>query len=386
MKNTTKKIKVAVLIGTRPEGIKMAPIVEALRGHPLIMPYVISTGQHKEMLKQVFEAFNIQPDHEMNLMEPNQTLSTLTSKICKELSSIFHQGKPDLLLVQGDTTTAMVSALVGFYHKIPVGHIEAGLRSNHRYSPYPEEMNRCLITPLANFHFTPTLEATRNLIDENVDPKTIFEVGNTSVDALLKIASLDLPTENLVPFDLSKHKMILVTAHRRENFGEGFENICNALIEIANEFPEARIVYPVHLNPNVVDPVYNKLKSIPNIILSPPKDYLQFVQLLKNAYIILTDSGGIQEEAPVLGKPLLVLREVTERPEGIAAGVAKLVGTDREKIVLETRKLMVNPSYYQQMSNSRFLYGKGDAAKKILETLELQFKLIEEESLLLSSI
>ncbi len=362
--------KILCVFGTRPEAIKMVPVVkELLRHTDNFCPVVCVTAQHREMLDQVLSVFDIKPDIDLNLMEENQSLDSLTAKAMRMLTGVLLKVKPDIVLVQGDTTTAMVAALAAFYQKIPVGHIEAGLRTNDKYNPFPEEANRRLISALATYHFTPTKNATQALLREGVRKDSIFLTGNTVVDALHMIIKKDYQP-NTVYLSNNGDKLILVTAHRRENFGEPLKNICMALSQIAKRNQNVKIVYPVHMNPNVQKVVYEILGQEERIRLIPPVGYLELIHLLNESYLVLTDSGGIQEEAPALGKPVLVLRKETERPEGIEARVAKLVGTDTEKIVRQTEILLNNKKEYLNMAKAISPYGDGHAAEKIVTCLK----------------
>jgi UDP-N-acetylglucosamine 2-epimerase (non-hydrolysing) len=365
-------IKVLIVMGTRPEAIKMAPVIKALKADNRFEAKVCSTSQHMEMLYQVLEFFNLQLDFDLKVMEPNQSLSSLTAKILVQLSAVVDQYKPDWILVQGDTTTAMAGALAGFYHKIKVGHIEAGLRSQNIYSPFPEEMNRSLISKLAYAHFSPTRSGVVNLKKEGIE-KNVFEVGNTVVDSVLLGIELINNSDQAAyvsrfkTLDFSK-KIILVTCHRRESFGEPFINICKALVEIAEALPEVSIVYPVHLNPNILLNAHKYLKH-PRISLIEPLSYPDLLWLLNKSEVILTDSGGIQEEAPSLHKPVLVLRDVTERMEGVERGTAILVGTNQKKIVDQTVALLTDNTKYEKMATSVNPYGDGKSSERIVELL-----------------
>ena len=373
---STRKLKVLVVFGTRPEAIKMAPLIKELQTHSEISTIVCVTAQHREMLDQVLDLFHIAPDHDLNIMKTGQTLPDVTTNILHGLTPILINEQPDVVLVHGDTATTFATSLAAYYQKVKVGHIEAGLRTGNIYSPWPEEANRRLTGVLTTFHFAPTSTSKRNLLKENVKPEQICITGNTVIDALLSVVdklkqSTDLQTQFKQKFDfLSEHRpIILVTGHRRENFGSGFENICRALTEIANQFPNIDIVYPVHLNPNVQEPVNRLLSSIKNIYLIPPLDYLPFVYLMHRSHIILTDSGGIQEEAPSLGKPVLVMRDTTERPEAVVAGTVKLVGTDPLTITEEIQTLLTNDAKYLSMSKAHNPYGDGKASKYIVDYL-----------------
>ena len=370
-------MKILSIFGTRPEAIKMAPLVTALEKHPAFEAKVCVTAQHREMLDQVLGLFSIQPDYDLNIMKPGQDLTTITNKILSGLRPVLEESKPDYVLVHGDTTTTLAASLAAYYQQIPVGHVEAGLRTGNRYSPWPEEGNRKLTGGLASLHFAPSQEAGNNLLQEGVCPDTISITGNTVIDALFQVRDLLEDDQELVSsirnqlpiMDSGADKIILVTGHRRESFGEGFERICKALLEIASEFPQHQIVYPVHLNPNVQDPVRRILADVSNIHLIEPLDYLPFVYLMNQSDLILTDSGGIQEEAPSLGKPVLVMRETTERPEAVTAGTVKLVGTDIEEIVNHSVELLSNSDIYNSMSKAHNPYGDGRACDRIIDAL-----------------
>jgi UDP-N-acetylglucosamine 2-epimerase (non-hydrolysing) len=364
--------KLLFIFGTRPEAIKMAPIIHECMKYPeQLQVRVCLTGQHREMLDQVLHFFNIKGDYDLSLMQPGQTLFDITSKGLSGLQKVLHDAGPDIVLVQGDTTSAFVGALAAFYQKVAVAHVEAGLRSHNKYSPFPEEINRKLIGQLTDLHFTPTAQASENLTAESVKGK-IFEVGNTVIDALLyavdRVRSPDSSTAGFPFLDPSK-KLILVTGHRRESFGKPFEDICDALLEIVHAYPQVQIVYPVHLNPHIQEVVHTKMKGVESVILIPPVEYPQLVKLLDRCYFVITDSGGIQEEAPALGKPVLVIRDVTERTEGIDAGTAILVGTSREKIVKHARLLLDDQDAYQRMAKAVNPYGDGASARKITDVL-----------------
>lgn len=365
------KLKVISVFGTRPEVIKSAPVVRELRKYPKeIESKVIISAQHRKMVDQFLGIFSIRPDYDLNIMRPNQTIFDVTGRCLKKLEDILRNEKPHLILVQGDTTTAFAASLAAYYLKIKVGHIEAGLRTDDKYRPFPEEMNRRLIGAIGDLHFAPTDKARENLLREGTDPGTIFVTGNTVIDSLLDISRrkyrfIDPRIEKIIS---KKRKIILVTAHRRESFGGPLKSICEALKEIAASF-DIEVVYPVHLNPNVQDTVKQILSGIKNIHLIEPLEYEPFVHLMKKSYIVLTDSGGVQEEAPSLGKPVLVMREVTERPEGIKAGTAKLVGMRREKIVSEVSKLLSSKAAYDKMAKAVNPYGDGKAAKRIVKII-----------------
>jgi UDP-N-acetylglucosamine 2-epimerase (non-hydrolysing) len=365
-----------VVFGTRPEAIKFAPLIKQLQQHLLFELTVCITSQHKEMLQQVLSFFQIRADVDLDVMQPNQDLSTLTSVILTRLGPVIAEKKPHLIIVQGDTTTALAGALAGYYQKIPVAHIEAGLRSSNIYSPFPEEINRKLIGSIAALHFAPTVQAGDNLRAENIT-QNVYITGNTVVDALfmglniIQESLLDFST--LFPFCKTGRQMILITGHRRESFGDGFENICEAIHYLAGRFPDVQFVYPVHLNPHVQEPVYRLLGPIANVHLIPPVSYEQMIWLLQQSYLVLTDSGGVQEEAPSLGKPVLVMRDVTERGEGIIAGTAMLIGTSSEMIIEHTVQLLENNECYERMSKSVNPYGNGSASEQIINLLNSYF-------------
>jgi UDP-N-acetylglucosamine 2-epimerase (non-hydrolysing) len=356
----------------------MAPVVKALKERMDVQ--VCITAQHREMLDQVLDLFEITPDYDLNVMQPDQDLFDITSKVLIGMKKILLKNKPDLVLVHGDTTTTMATAIAAFYLKIPIGHVEAGLRTHNINSPFPEEFNRQLTTRLTKFHFAPTEKARTNLQNEQVPDNNIYVTGNTVIDALLsvidKAREMNYPNGLLsqLPFieeEKSKYsRIILVTGHRRENFGKGFEEICQALYDIANDNPEVQIIYPVHLNPNVREPVERIISNINNIHLIDPIDYLSFIKLMDACYLILTDSGGIQEEAPSLGKPVLVMRDTTERPEAVEAGTVKLVGPDKQKIVEAVNHLLNDDVKYMEMARAHNPYGDGHASEKICKVLE----------------
>jgi UDP-N-acetylglucosamine 2-epimerase (non-hydrolysing) len=368
-------IKVLSVFGTRPEAVKMAPVVAALAAAPGIESKVLVTAQHREMLDQVLSLFGITPDVDLDLMRPSQSLAELTAAVFTHLDPQLEKLAPDWVLVQGDTTTVMATALACYYRRIRVGHVEAGLRTHDKYQPFPEEINRRVASVVADLHFAPTEHARQNLLREGIDPNTIVLTGNTVMDALRAIVQRPAPPE--VTKLLEEHdirpggrELVLVTAHRRENFGKPIEDICAALRRLAGIYSNRlHFVYPVHLNPNIQETVYRLLSGIPNITLLPPVEYLPLVHLMKNAALVLTDSGGIQEEATGLGKPTLVLRQVTERPEGVEAGVLKLVGTDTEKIVVESRNLLDNPAAYAAMAHAANPFGDGHAAERIVRAI-----------------
>ncbi|MGH9854564.1 MAG: non-hydrolyzing UDP-N-acetylglucosamine 2-epimerase [Blastocatellia bacterium] len=367
-------MKVLSIFGTRPEAIKMAPVVERLERHPDHFTSVVCvTAQHRRMLDQVLSLFDIRPDYDLNIMRPDQTLARVTADALSGLDAVLRAEKPDWVLIQGDTTTAMAGALAAFYHRIRVGHVEAGLRTWDKFQPFPEEINRRVADAVCDLHFAPTGTSRENLLREGVDAASIVVTGNTVIDALLDVAGRDYDWREgdlaRVPRD---QRLILVTAHRRENFGEPLLEICAALKEIAARHNGAHLIYPVHLNPNVRSVVFDLLGGIENITLSDPLEYLPLAQLMKASYLVLTDSGGLQEEAPGLGKPVLVLREVTERPEGVEAGTVKLVGTNRRRIVEETMRLLDDQTEYERMSRAINPYGDGHASERIVEKLRSQ--------------
>ncbi|MCO7233452.1 MULTISPECIES: non-hydrolyzing UDP-N-acetylglucosamine 2-epimerase [unclassified Cobetia] len=368
-------MKVLTVFGTRPEAIKMAPLALQLAEDERFESRVCVTAQHREMLDQVLGLFELKPDYDLNLMKPGQDLNDITCGILQGLKSVLADFKPDMVLVHGDTATTFATSLSAYYQQIPVGHVEAGLRTGNLYSPWPEEANRKLTGALAAKHFAPTETSRQNLLKENIDPANIHVTGNTVIDALFevvrKLEEGPLGDELHARFDFLKDdkRLLLVTGHRRESFGEGFENICRALAETAKAHPDVQIVYPVHLNPNVREPVNRLLADVDNITLIEPQDYLPFVYLMNRAHIILTDSGGIQEEAPSLGKPVLVMRNTTERPEAVQAGTVKLVGTSVDVITSELTKLLDQPELYSAMSYAHNPYGDGKACKRILDAL-----------------
>lgn len=371
-------MKISVIFGTRPEAVKMAPMIAELKKHPEAKVHICVTAQHRKMLDETLAAFGIVPDTDLDLMQPGQTLAQLTSRAVAALDEYLGKQKPDAILVQGDTTTVLCGALTAFYHKIKIGHVEAGLRTYQKYAPFPEEANRVLTSHLADWHFAPTETARQSLLKEGITDNKIFVTGNTVIDALyyirekVKILGFDeLPELKQLnaKCKLQNSKLILVTGHRRESFGDGFEQICGGIKRIAQKYPEVQIVYPVHLNPNVQGPVKEILGGLKNVHLTEPLSYLPFVKLMDAAYIILTDSGGVQEEAPALGKPVLVMREVTERPEAVEAGVVKLVGANEEKIFEEASKLLFSEAEYKKMAKGVSPYGDGKAAERIVEIL-----------------
>lgn len=368
--------KVLLVFGTRPEAIKMAPLVKALKAHTAFDARVCVTAQHRQMLDQVLELFEITPEFDLNLMKPGQDLTDITTGVLQGLKTVFAEWMPDVVLVHGDTSTTFGASLAAFYQRIAVGHVEAGLRTGNLYSPWPEEANRKLTGVLANWHFAPTPTSRDNLLREGVNPETVHVTGNTVIDALLQVrekinsdATLQQQFAEKFAFLDSSKRLILVTGHRRENFGGGFERICEALARIAQENTDVQVLYPVHLNPNVQEPVKRLLGGISNVHLIEPQDYLPFVYLMDKSTLILTDSGGIQEEAPSLGKPVLVMRDTTERPEAVAAGTVKLVGTDAETICRETTRLLNDQAAYQAMAFSHNPYGDGHTCERIVQAL-----------------
>jgi UDP-N-acetylglucosamine 2-epimerase (non-hydrolysing) len=365
------KKSILCIIGTRPEAIKMAPVIWALQKEAWINLRVLASAQHRELLDQMLSLLEIKVDRDLDIMKPNQALPELTSRLMTEMDKVFVEEKPDLIIAQGDTTTVFVASLTSFYHQIPFAHVEAGLRTHDLYNPFPEEANRILAGQLASLHFAPTLTSKNALLKENIPENKIYLTGNTVIDTLLAMIEKKLTHD----FNLDKNKkLILVTAHRRENFGKPFLDICRAIKTIADEFQDVQILYPVHPNPNVSKIANKELGNHPRIILSQPLDYMPFIALMKECYCILTDSGGIQEEAPALGKPVLVLRNETERPEAVEAGVVKLVGTDFGNIVKETKELLTNQNYYASMSKGISPYGDGKASQRIVKILKDYFQ------------
>lgn len=373
-------LKVLSVFGTRPEAIKMAPLVNLLKQDSSIDSHVCVTGQHREMLDQVLKLFHIVPEYDLAIMKAGQDLYDVSTSILLNIKPVLRDFQPDIVLVHGDTSTTFAAALACYYEKTAVGHVEAGLRTGNIYSPWPEEANRRLTGAITTLHFAPTSTSQQNLLAENVDPAKVFVTGNTVIDALHQVVAKINADQQLssqfaekFPWGEEGRRLILVTGHRRESFGSGFENICAALKTIAERFPDADVVYPVHLNPNVREPVFRLLSNSPNVHLIEPQDYLPFVYLMSRSYLVLTDSGGIQEEAPSLGKPVLVMRDTTERPEAVAAGTVKLVGTDEAVIVAEVSKLMTDQQYYQSMSFAHNPYGDGQACVRIVEAIKQYF-------------
>ena len=373
------RLRVLSIIGTRPEAVKMGPVVQALAREPAVDARVCVTAQHREMLDQVLEIFAITPEIDLDLMKPDQSLAALTAAILTHLDPILADWQPHWILVQGDTTTVMAAALLAYYHRIRVGHVEAGLRTGDKWQPFPEEINRRVAGVIADLHFAPTEWSRQNLLREGIPGENVLVTGNPVIDALHQVVSRPIPGEirallNKLGISETPNpedpRLVLMTAHRRENFGRPLENICAAIRAVADHYGDSlRIVYPVHLNPNVQEPVYRLLGDLANIHLLPPLDYLPLVHLLKRASLVLTDSGGIQEEAPGLGVPVLVMREVTERPEGVEAGTVRLVGTDAQRIAAETRRLLDDPTAYTAMAQAVNPYGDGRAAERIVAAL-----------------
>jgi UDP-N-acetylglucosamine 2-epimerase (non-hydrolysing) len=362
-----------LIFGTRPEAIKLCPLVKELKKQKDKFETIVCvTAQHREMLDQVLDVFDVKPDHDLNIMKNDQTLFDITCRCLTEIGAVIKKEKPDIVLVQGDTTTTFVTSLAAYYNKVKIGHVEAGLRTGNKYSPFPEEINRRITSVIADLHFAPTQKSKNNLLSEGVREEDIVVTGNTVIDALLwvrrKIQNERKEYKELDSIDFTQ-KIILVTGHRRENFGQDLINICEALKKIAAKYNDIEIVYPVHLNPNVSKPVYNLLSGIDNINLLKPLDYEPFVYLMVKSHLIISDSGGIQEEAPSLGKPVLVTRNTTERPEAIETGAVKLVGTDRNKIIEETEKLLNDPQYYHSMALLQNPYGDGHACERIINSL-----------------
>ena len=375
-----KKIKVMTVFGTRPEAIKMAPIVLELQKHPdTIVPVVAVTAQHREMLDQVLNLFHIKPDHDLNIMAAGQTLFDITTRAMMGLDKVLTEEKPDIVLVHGDTTTTFAGALAAYYHQTAVGHVEAGLRTHTKYSPFPEEMNRRLTGCIADLNFAPTSTSEANLLAENVPPESIFVTGNTVIDALHHTVrdDFDFQENSLKDVDFANKRIILVTTHRRENLGEPMRHVYKALKQLTEEFDDVEVVFPVHKNPKVREVVNEELGGLEKVHLIDPLDYEPFANLMHRAYLILTDSGGVQEEAPALGKPVLVLRDTTERPEAVDAGTVKLIGTDRERVYEEAKKLLTDKAEYSRMAESVNPYGDGQAARRIIQAILYHYGLAD---------
>ena len=376
-----KKIKVMTVFGTRPEAIKMAPVVLELAKHPdTILPVVAVTAQHREMLDQVLNLFAIHPDYDLDIMAAGQTLFDITTRAMMGLDKVLTEEKPDLVLVHGDTTTTFAGALAAYYHQTDVGHVEAGLRTHNKYSPFPEEMNRHLTGAIADLHFAPTDTSEKNLLSEATDPKKIFVTGNTVIDALHHTVREDFHFDEplLQKIDYAKHRVVLVTTHRRENLGEPMRHVYKALKQLVDEFPDIEVVFPVHKNPKVREVVRQELGGVERVHLIDPLDYEPFANLMHRSYLILTDSGGVQEEAPALGKPVLVLRDTTERPEAVAAGTVKLIGTDRGRVYSEAKGLLTDAAEYSRMAESCNPYGDGRAARRIVQAILYHYGLAAE--------
>jgi UDP-N-acetylglucosamine 2-epimerase (non-hydrolysing) len=365
-----KKKKILLCWGTRPEALKMASLALRLKSHPRLRPIIILTGQHREMVDQVMRLFRLRADYDLSVMTENQSLASLSERILKRMDSLLVKIKPDCVIVQGDTTTAFLTALSAFYQKIPVGHVEAGLRTDDKYQPFPEEINRRLITRIADFHFAPTAIARKRLLKEGIAPAKIIQTGNTGIDALLLMRRM-LQARKKPPLRLPRNKkIVLVTAHRRESFGKPLEQICKAIRNIAAQIPQTQIYYPVHLNPNVEAVARRMLRHNPRIHLIPPVSYDKLAYLMEKSDLILTDSGGIQEEAPSFHKPILVLREVTERPEGVALGFSRVVGRNPQKILQEAKRCLTNPEISRRLKHKSNPYGDGRAAERIIRFLQ----------------
>jgi UDP-N-acetylglucosamine 2-epimerase (non-hydrolysing) len=367
--------KILFVFGTRPEAIKLCPVLLNLRQSAQFQVRVCVTAQHRSMLDQVLAAFGVTPDYDLDLMQPGQTLAQLTARILSALEPVIKAEQPDMLIVQGDTTTTFTGALAAFYQHVRVGHVEAGLRTGDLAQPFPEELNRVLTTRLATLHFAPTENAQRNLLAEGIDPQRISITGNSGIDAVLYVRDALVAgrlTVGLWPQLDAAKKLIVVTAHRRESFGEGFTHICEALARLARR-DDIQLIYPVHRNPNVMDPVHSRLAGLANVFLVEPLDYVPFVDLMRRAYLLITDSGGIQEEGPSLGKPILVMREKTERPEAVAAGTVKLVGTDADRVVREAERLLDDEAEYTRMARIHNPYGDGRASDRIRQAIETYF-------------
>ena len=365
-------MKVMTVFGTRPEAIKMAPLVKALAKEPGIESLLCVTAQHRQMLDQVLDLFELKPDYDLDIMKPDQTISMITSNVLMGIEGVLEKEKPHVVLVHGDTTTTFAASLAAFYKQIPVGHVEAGLRTYDQYSPFPEEMNRVLTGHIAAIHFSPTLRNRENLLRENISGDKIFITGNTVIDALLEVANkaYEFQDELLKTMDFKNKRVICVTCHRRENLGENMEQIFRAIRRLAEEYSDVEIVYPVHLNPRVQGVAKEILGDLPGVHLIPPMDYQPFVQLMVKSYLIITDSGGLQEEAPSLGKPVLVVRKETERPEAVEAGTVKLVGVEEEDLYRMTKELLDDPRAYDEMAQAVNPYGDGKASQRIVQALK----------------
>lgn len=368
-----KKIKVMPIFGTRPEAIKMAPLILALKERSDEFETVVTvTAQHREMLDQVLEIFKITPDHDLNVMQPDQTLATITTSVLTKLDKVIKEERPDIILVHGDTSTTFAASLAAFYNQVAIGHVEAGLRTWNKYSPYPEEMNRQLTDVMADLYFAPTKESKQNLLHEAHDAKNIYVTGNTAIDALKQTVDNNYDHEILEDIDPDK-KIVLVTMHRRENQGKPMEEVFNAIKEVVNSHPEVEVIYPVHLSPAVQKIAHQVFDSVSRVHLIKPLDVVDFHNLAARSHFIMSDSGGVQEEAPALGKPVLVLRDTTERPEGIKAGTLKLVGTKKENVKAEMEKLLTDEKSYQEMAQAKNPYGDGTASQKILDAIAYYF-------------
>lgn len=365
-------MKVMTVFGTRPEAIKMAPLVHALKQDPKIESVLCVTAQHREMLDQVLDLFDLKPDFDLNIMKPNQTVSQITTNVLLGMEEVLKESKPDMVLVHGDTTTTFATALAAFYQQIPIGHVEAGLRTYDKYSPYPEEMNRVMTGHLADLHFAPTERNRQNLLAEGISDDKILVTGNTVIDALLSVVAkpYDLVEESLKDIDFDNRRVITVTCHRRENLGENMVQIFSAIRDIANEFDDVEIIYPVHMNPKVRETADLVLRDTPRVHLIEPLQYQPFVNLMDKSYLIITDSGGMQEEAPALGKPVLVVRRETERPEAVEAGTVKLAGVERDTIYSMTKTLLSDETAYRAMAQAVNPYGDGMACHRIVEALK----------------
>ena len=377
-----KKIKVMTVFGTRPEAIKMAPVVLELAKHPdKIVPVVTVTAQHRDMLDQVLNLFQIKPDHDLDIMAAGQTLFDITSRAMMGLDKVLQEEKPDIVLVHGDTTTTFAGALASYYHQVSVGHVEAGLRTHNKYSPFPEEMNRKLTGSIADLHFAPTDTSEQNLLAESVDSGKIFVTGNTVIDALHKTVNDDFQFEDevLQGIDFRNKRIVLLTTHRRENLGEPMRHVYRAMRRLVDEFEDVEIVFPVHKNPKVREVVQEELGGLAKVHLIDPLDYEPFANLMHRSYLILTDSGGVQEEAPALGKPVLVLRDTTERPEAVAAGTVKLIGTDEKVVYDEAKLLLTDGEEYSRMSEACNPYGDGKASQRIIQAILYHYGLAEEK-------